>query len=321
VIKEGVLHKWLLPLATAVGLVGACRSPTLAAGEHPGPAPSAVPPSRDAASVSASEAPDDADDRQRRDAGGSLAPLAGSPFETWHLGDVEVVASLPLGAREPRPVVVGVHGSHERPDTACARWRRTLGGWAFVVCPKGVPWRGGLAWGSPAVLAQRIDVALAALHDRYGAYVATGPVVYAGWSLGGTCGPKVVAARPGVFEPVILAEVGHTHLDAWASAAALRKGRDAHVIVACATGRCAAFTKRLDRATAGAPTLTAVDAGIGRGHIFDERMARSIGAALVQTVAGDPRWTGLGAALEGDADVGNDASAPVPDLDENEEER
>lgn len=235
------------------------------------------------------------------DAGADVDPtvLAGEKLQTWRVGDFEVAASLPVGARERRPVVVGIHGSRDRHDATCARWRRTFAGWAFVVCPQGVPYRGGLAWGSPLVMAERIDRALAALRERYGAFVAEGPVVYAGWSLGATRGPAAVGARPGVFEPIVLAEAGHTRIDAAASLGSLRKGRASHLLVACATKRCARFEKRLEGAKGKkpGPTIALVDAGIGRGHLFDDAMSRAIGAAVAKAVADDPRWSGFAAAL------------------------
>jgi len=281
-----------------------------------------------------------ATDRPPADAGaspaatGDLGALEARPLETWQLGDVEVVVALPVGARERRPVVVGVHGSRDRPEAACARWRRTLASYPFILCPKGVPYRRALAWGSPAVLAERIDRGLAALRERHGAHVAEGPAVYAGWSLGGTLGPRVVAARPGRFDPVVLVEVGHTRLDATASTSALRSGRATKVIVACATRRCAAFGKRLQRSwkplsgsSRAEPSnngsgLTIVDAGIGRGHVFDDRMARALGASLAASVADDPRFRGLAAALEtgtGDADAGAPEPLPPEDPDEPDE--
>ncbi len=194
-----------------------------------GTAPGATAAASDAAGADAEGGPGD----------GGLGPLVAAPFETWRTGELETVASLPVGARERRPVVVGVHGSHDRPDATCARWRRALGGWPFIVCPRGVPYRGALAWGSAGVVAERIDAALAALRERHGAHLADGPVVYAGWSLGATRGPEVVALRPGVFGLVVLAEVGHTRIDSTSSAKALRLGRTPRVLVACATRRCA----------------------------------------------------------------------------------
>ncbi len=125
--------------------------------------------------------------------------------------------------------------------------------------------------------------------------------------------------RPGAFEPVILAEAGHTRLDANASAKALRTGRTAHVIVACATKRCASFGQRLARASKTGPSVVSVDAGIGRGHVFDDRMAREIGTAVAKATEGDARWSGLGATLETESpDAGALTPEPLPEDDEAE---
>lgn len=227
--------------------------------------------------------------------------LAGEPLQIWHAEGFDVAASLPIGTRTKRPIVVGIHGSKDRHDLTCARWRRAFAGWAFIVCPQGVPYRGGLAWGAPSVMIERIDRAIALVRDKYGPFVADGPVVYAGWSLGATRGPGVVALRPGLFEPVVLAEVGHTRIDANASVNAFRKARVAHPIVACATNRCAQLVKRLQRASNGAspqgPPVGYVDAGIGRGHLFDDLMANQIGNAIARATENDPRWNGFSAAL------------------------
>ena len=288
-------------------ILAACQAPPAIAVHPPEPLPPQLaPPEPD---VVKSEPPPVA----LADAG--PPGLEGEPIQTWRVGNFDVVASVPVGAHGPRPVVVGIHGSKDRPETACARWRKTLAGYAFVVCPAGVPYRGGLAWGSPAIIAERIDASLAALRSRYGAFVADGPVVYAGWSLGATRGPGVVARRPGMFEPVVLAEAGHTRLDASTSVKSLRAGKAAHVIVACATKRCASFEKRLAAASKKvgppSPAVSFVDAGIGRGHVFDDRMALTIGTEIAKTVATDPRWSGLAAALEA-APADTDAGAPLP---------
>lgn len=245
-----------------------------------------------------------------------------SSLETWHLGDFDVVASLPSSGLEKRPIVVGIHGSHDRPEDTCRRWRLAFADWPFIVCPAGVPYKGGLAWGAPSVIAERIDRAIAALRERHASQIAAGPVVYAGWSLGGTRGPGVVATKPGFFEPVILAEVGHTKLDANGSLASIRKGKASHVIIACATKRCVTFDQRLVRARGKerAPSIELVDGGIGRGHLFDKLMAQAIGATLVKSVAGDERWAGFAVAREtaiakGSIDESS-VTAPEPEQDD-----
>lgn len=287
-------------------VIAACQAPPpRAIAHHEAPAPiveDAGPPPVEAVEVDAAapEAP-------------APAVLTGDPIQTWHVHDYDVVASLPVGTRRRRPVVVGIHGSHDRPEAACARFRKTFAAWAFVVCPEGVPYKKGLAWGSAAGIADRIDGALAELKTRYGGFIAEGPVVYAGWSLGATRGPSVVALRPGLFQPVVLAEIGHTRIDASAAARAVIKGRATRVLVACATKRCASFEQRLKSAAKlSGPVVSFVDAGIGRGHVFDDEMARQIGVAMTSAVENDPRWAGFEDALKA-APRDEDGGAPLPE--------
>jgi hypothetical protein len=225
-----------------------------------------------------------------------LAALEGESIQTWQLGDIETSVAIPVGAREKRPVVLGVHGSADHPERVCERWQATLANFAFVVCPRGVPYGRGLAWGAPSVLAERADRAMAALRERYGPYIADGPVTYGGWSLGATLASSVVALRPGTYDRAILVEVGHTRIDAKKTAAGLKVGRTARVIVSCATRRCIGFAKRLEREWAG-PGFAINDGGIGRGHLFDPQMFRTLGQTIAKDVEGDPRWTGFAARI------------------------
>ena len=278
----------------AIGLAGAaCHD----APRPAPPAPAAGPTAIAVASATSASAVAVSSDAGVPDAAAAGPVAVVEPkFETWRAGDFEIVTSLPLRRAfvERRPVVVGIHGSNDRPDATCARWRRALGGYPFIVCPEGVPYRRGLAWGAASGVAERIDRALAGLRERHGDAIVDGPMVYAGWSLGATRGPAVVGLKPGAYEVVILAEVGHTRLDAGASARSLTAAKVTHTLVACATNKCANFAKRLKAA----PGLALLDGGIGRGHVFDDRMAAAIGAGVAEAVADDPRWSGLRAALE-----------------------
>src|SRR5687767_4566662 len=53
-------------------------------------------------------------------------------------GSVGYVAP-PVGAREPRPLIVAVHGAGDRANWACGGWRLAASAYAFVVCPSGLP--------------------------------------------------------------------------------------------------------------------------------------------------------------------------------------
>ncbi len=231
----------------------------------------------------------------------SLPPLEG---ESWleqiplEGGSLAFVA-LPLGTREPRPVVVGVHGAGDRPDWSCSEWRATTAGHAWVVCPRGVPsqWKDFWSWGSAGSIAARTEQAMRALRQKYPAYVAEGPMVYGGWSQGGTLAGSVIAAHPGMFDRAVLLEVGHTPLDAGSVVASLKAGGVKRVIVSCSSLPCRGLARSLERAAgrAGLP-LVVNDVGL-RGHWFDAPVFDTLGKRFPWLVEGDPRWSGIEQAI------------------------
>src|SRR5690606_35988873 len=77
--------------------------------------------------------------------------------------------SVPLGARERRPVVIALHGNYDRPEWQCQVWREITGGTTWVLCPRGVPRgdapRGADRWTYAGAdkLEAELDAALVAL--------------------------------------------------------------------------------------------------------------------------------------------------------------
>ena len=242
-----------------------------------------------------------------------LAPLEGPWFQKWDIeGGGEVFATVPVGIREKRPVLVGVHGAGDRADWACSEWFATTAGWPLIVCPKGVPsrgseaarsaaeqekWAGFHSWSSAEQLAARADRAVSELRKRYGAYVDDGPMIFAAWSQGATLASNVVALRPRVYDTAVLVEAGHTPLDPSTVVANLEKGGVTRVVVSCSSIPCRNLSKGVETAAKrrSLPFL-ANDAGL-RGHTFDEPVFRSLGPTIVRLVEKDPRWLGLGRAI------------------------
>jgi len=232
-----------------------------------------------------------------------LAPLQGTWISEINENGVRYWVALPLGARERRPLIVGIHGAGDRADWACSEWLTTLGSHAFVVCPVGVPaqWKDTFSWGSAEMIATRSERAVAAVKARYADYIAEGPLVYGGWSQGATLASQVFLARPKMFDRVVLVEAGHTPLDASAVAAGLVKGGAIRAVVACSSMPCRGFATQLEAAAKRAklPVRT-VDVGL-RGHWFDEPMFRAIGPAFVWSVDDTEEergWRGLDAAVK-----------------------
>jgi hypothetical protein len=115
----------------------------------------------------------------------ALAPLRGAWLEKITLEDgSEASVTLPLGATEPRPVVIGIHGSGDRPEWSCGEWRGVVDSYAFVVCPEGTPSGNAFVWQSTEQLEKRVLSALAAAQAKYAPYMMDGPIVLAGFSQG-----------------------------------------------------------------------------------------------------------------------------------------
>jgi len=245
------------PLALLIPLCLACSSPSRA------PAP---PPPEPATASPIVEPPPPVDARP--------PALEGE----WVQRVDDFYIGVPIGAREPREIVVGVHGAGDRADWSCSEWVATLEGRTWVVCPIGHPaqWKDTFSWWSAEHIAKKADAAVAALKAKYPAYVKDGPMFYAGWSQGATLASEVFRARPGVYDRVALVEIGHTSLDARAVASSLATNGAKHAIVACSTLKCRAFAADFARAAKSAKLPTdVVDAGL-RGHWFDDPMFQAI---------------------------------------------
>jgi predicted esterase len=126
------------------------------------------------------------------------------------------VVEVPVGAREPRPVVVALHGHSVRPEHACERWRHASREHAFVLCPHGLPTDAKpdqpVTLGSEDYTLQEIEAGLEALRERFGKHISPGDVVYAGYSLGAKLGATIVRKRPETFRRVAFGEGAYAEL-------------------------------------------------------------------------------------------------------------
>jgi hypothetical protein len=231
-----------------------------------------------------------------------LPPLEGAPLERIELeGGGHAFVALPIGARDKRAVVVGVHGAGDRPDWSCTEWAAVTAGWAIVVCPVGVKHPADPAayvWGSAESLAAGADRAVRAARARYGAWMMEGPITYGGWSQGASLASQVIASRPGVYDRAVLVEVGHTPLDAGQVAAGLVAGGVQRVVVSCSSLKCRAFAHDLEGAARRRKLPSRlVDVGL-RGHWFDEPVFRALGPTFVWMFEDERRFAGLAAAVD-----------------------
>jgi len=202
--------------------------------------------------------------------------------------------SVPLGATEPRPIVIALHGAGDRPEWQCGTWTG-IAGRAFVVCPRGVPHPGYPAsaprytWKSVADTERELRSALHALKARFGEYVAPGSVVLTGFSLGASHAVNILREEPSFFARVVLVEGGAREFTPTLGAVFAKNGGKRMVFV-CTQPACkpAALTAVRLTERGGAPAEL-VDAG-NLGHVLDGRAAAAIKPRFQALVADDPRW-------------------------------
>ena len=143
-----------------------------------------------------------------------LAPLAAT---SW-LVDLDVPGfgqakvAVPVGARGPRPIVIALHGVADRPEWACGAFRGIAGPAPFVLCPRGVQ-RADLpasdarySFGSADDTARELRATLTELKRQYGAYVAPGPVIFAGFEVGADLVVAIARQEPVFFSRLVLIE-------------------------------------------------------------------------------------------------------------------
>jgi predicted esterase len=226
----------------------------------------------------------------------SLPALRANWLEPLDLGDGDAaVVSPPLGATEPRPLVVAVHGAHDRPEWACGGWRLGFAQYPFVVCPRGTPvTRDKYAWSNSAAIARLTLKAIARVRERYGKHVAAGPHVFAGFSQGATLAEPFLLEQAALFPTVILAEGGYATLDSkrFAQSFAERGGKT--VVIVCGTPGCRQRTaparKRLESAG-----LRVFESGDSRsGHNLNQSMQTALRRDFPSWFASNPSWSSAG---------------------------
>ncbi|HEX3775152.1 MAG TPA: hypothetical protein VHV51_11850 [Polyangiaceae bacterium] len=221
-----------------------------------------------------------------------LAPLAGAWLEPLQLpnGKLAYVAP-PIGAREPRPLLVAVHGAGDRAEWACGGWRLATNAYAFVVCPQGLKFDSTrFAWDSARTIERSVREALLAVRSRYAEYVAPGPVIYLGFSQGATLAGPTLLAEPQRFSAAALAEGGYALSGDRAFLRQLRDAGTTRVMLVCGTAGCfrnaALDKKNFDRA--GIELFISGDAHAG--HNLNREMQTALRKSFPAFVSGLPAW-------------------------------
>jgi hypothetical protein len=287
----------LVAAASIAACVGACRSTPGTRAEPSAPSASAHASTeatqRDG---STNQAPPSGDAGAPSSAPAKLAPLAAAqPFASLPVaGFGDAVVSLPLGAREGRPVVVALHGNFDRPEWQCEVWRDITSGFPFVLCPRGIArtdvpksldrWTYGAAQKVEDELLAGLDALSAAFHD----YIADGGVLFTAFSLGAIVGVRILQRHADRFPTAVLTEGG----EKWSHAAATTyaKGGGQRVLFACGQSACKQSGAGAARILEKHEILARVVFGGNIGHTYDGKVADAIAEQWPWLVEGDPRW-------------------------------
>jgi dienelactone hydrolase len=204
----------------------------------------------------------------------------------------DAVVSVPIGATEQRPVVVALHGNFDRPEWQCDVMREITSGFAFILCPRGIARRDvsksldRWEYGSVKQLKQELDAGLSAVRERFAPYVADGPIVMTGFSLGAILARPIVMEDPARFSRVVFTEGGS---DGW-NFKRFNSGGGSRVIFGCAQAGCAPKCRGLAQRAERAGVEVRVADGGHIGHTYDGPVAAAIQAEWSWLVETDPNW-------------------------------
>jgi len=242
------------------------------------------------------------DSRPRGAADGALEPLEAKdariqlPVEGFEPATLVV----PLGATDPRPIVLVVHDADDQPEPTCERFAAITAGHPFVLCPAlaaigeaAEPLAGLVAHPEPAPATTRVEVelrgALEALKYRFGRYVASGAVVLVGIGSGVHPVLEIMQQDPTFFSRVILVGTDqHEWSSTRAATFATRGGK--RVLFACLDASCQKYGARnvlfTERAGAQARYLEPTPGS----PQFDQRTADTLKRSFPWITEGDPRY-------------------------------
>jgi len=201
--------------------------------------------------------------------------------------------AVPRGATEPRPIVVAVHGHGIRPERACRNWMQVASGFPFVLCPHGLPADAAddapVTLGSAEHTQAEIEAGLSALRVRFGRHVASGALVYAGFSLGAKLGVEIVGGNPHRFGRVVLGEGGYAELTRPVAERLARAGIE-RVLLVCSTKPCEVSYRPARQRLTDAGIAVEVAASGGDVHLFQGLVVRAAQAKWPWLVAGIPAY-------------------------------
>jgi predicted esterase len=193
------------------------------------------------------------------------------------------VVSVPADTSRARRIVVALHGNFDRPEWQCQVWRRIIAAQDFVLCPRGIP-RGDVPkeydrweWGSLAKTKAELVAALAALRARYPQNIASGPIVFTGFSLGAILGARLILDPELQVGAAVFTEGG---FEGWTSAKAKSAASSLrYFMLGCGQTACRnAYRYQLEPLFKKAGLNAAMVADVKAGHTYDDPVAALVAA-------------------------------------------
>jgi len=289
----------LLLVLSAALVVASCRkaanseSAPPVSGEPPVAASASAKPlnGADSAGIATPTVPTVASSRMKT----PLAPLSNVAWiEHLDLDDNhEGYVCPPIGAREPRPLIVAVHGAGDRAEWACGGWRMVAGEYAFVVCPQGMKMDATrFAWDNGETIRHRVANAESAARARFGAYIADGPTLYVGFSQGATLAGPTLLDPAQSFPFIALAEGGYNLLRDRAFLGKLKARGVESVLLACGTPGCFTSMRAVEPNLSAAGIQALIGGDPKSGHNLNGEMQAGLQKVWPEFVAGLPNWRG-----------------------------
>jgi poly(3-hydroxybutyrate) depolymerase len=236
----------------------------------------------------------DAPDASAAGDAGEPAPLGGFPEQLELIDGKEKVGvvSVPLGAREPRPIVIALHGGSEKPEHACRAWRDITEAYSFVICPRG--WGGNesrLGWRNPSDTDQRIARAVAATKKTFGSWVEdTRSLVLAGFSMGGSQVALLARRDPHTYRRIVVGDAAQDPRAALEFAGKWVAGGGERALFLCTTSGCEPSMRAAARKVARERAHARLNIAPTQVHALSERAVQSMRRDWAWLVEGAEGW-------------------------------